>query len=253
MLLDQIQDILKFIALNNGFIGFGALYGVAGMVVCVKFYSTGQIEGDSLKDIKSIIELEFWNNPIGVTKKLEAMEEDLLWIDLDDIFPENMFLIDQFPAPLRYPASEELEIIYDYSKDDINEYKYYLKVERQYIEIIKRFWGISPVYILSNMNTELLELLRVHTDEKESFILKSIIDQTKEHNGSLLLYEKFTEIQLLTKLSLREKLESCFVFPNMKMILWINGLICKVYLGDDQYKELVKLISTTHGLYLRKV
>ncbi|KIO66017.1 hypothetical protein NSQ14_13535 [Caldifermentibacillus hisashii] len=147
----------------------------------------------------------------------------------------------------------KLEIIYDYSKDDINEYRHYLKVERQYIEIIKRFWGISPVYILNNMNTELLEFLKDYTDEKEGSLLKSINDQTKEHNGSLLLYEKFSVIQLLAKLSLREKLESCFVFPNMKMILWINGLICKVFLGDNHYKELVKLISTTHGLYLRKV
>ena len=62
----------------------------------------------------------------------------------------------------------KLEIIYDYSKDDINEYRHYLKVERQYIEIIKRFWGISPVYILNNMNTELLEFLKDYTDKKSA-------------------------------------------------------------------------------------
>lgn len=81
---------------------------------------------------------------------------------------------------------------------------------------------------------------------------RSIVDSTKDHGERLQLNEKFNEIQIITKLSLREKLESCFVFPSMIMIVWINGLIYKVYLGDKLYKELVQLISTTHGLYLQK-
>ena len=197
--------------------------------------------------VKKLLEVDIWQEPTGISEKLNAFQEDLLSIDIESEFPDRRFLVDRFPTVLRYPLSETLEIFYDNCKHDETNYTYYLREEQRFIEVIKRLWTLSPVFVQTNLADRDFEQLKAHVEDHES-LAKAFDDALR-----YLVYEieSNEQIEILAKLSLRDKIHACFIFPETKMVVRANGLILEVYLGDLSKKEWLQLICTTHGLYLR--
>lgn len=198
-------------------------------------------------DLKKILEEDIWSDPLSIGDKLEAAQEDLLSIDLEEV-PHRRFLVDRFPVVLRYPLSDQLELFYDDAKNEERKLAYYLEEEKRFIEVMKRFWSLSPVYIQSNLPDRDLERLKIIVEDCES-LEKAYQDASR---CTIYQIESYEQIDILMRLSLREKIHACFVFPEIRMMVRTNGLVLELYMGDQTNKELVQTICSTHGLYLRK-
>lgn len=210
-------------------------------------------------DLKTF-EGKLWKEPIATSKQINKFQEDMISIreQFENTYPEKVYLIDSFPTPMRYPASEILEIYYDHNQEGPISDKYYLQHEERFIEVIKRLWAMSPVLIQTNLHTLLdfvgtpIEELQKNLTTLESNLLNEIIKKTKPDQDNIITFNEFKEIKLITQMSLREKISSCFVFPDIKVIIWANSLALKSYVVEKSNKDLLQTICTTHGLYLRK-
>ncbi|RJG20606.1 hypothetical protein [Paenibacillus thiaminolyticus] len=193
---------------------------------------------------------KLWEDPNAALKILEENQEDLLWLDTDALFPSQTFIVDQFPRVLRYPASDTLEIFYDKCKKNELLMKKYAKIEERYLEVIQQLWGLSDVIIYSNIVERIDQLLEQFPSEKSYF--DRLLEKTKKKQEQFISLDTFDDIEFLTKLSLKDKVCSCFVFKKIKMTVWINGLVLKVFVVNKDDRELLNLICTTHGLYVRQ-
>ncbi|GEC93893.1 MULTISPECIES: hypothetical protein [Brevibacillus] len=199
-------------------------------------------------EIRTIIEERLWENVHSINELLKPFQEDLLSIDFESELSDNRFLIDRFPVPLRYPLSDELEIFYDDCKEEMSKYSYYLQEEQRFIKTIQQLWTLSSAIATSNLSDRDIDRLKDIVDDHNSLL------ETYENASKKPMFEidSNRKMELLTRLSLREKIHTCFIFPEIKLIVRSNGLIFELYLGDQSKKELVQLICSTHGLYLRK-
>jgi len=204
----------------------------------------------SREKIVTLITEELWTENSRILKSLEELQEDLLWIDADSLFPTQTFIIDRFPKALRYPTSDALDIFYDDCKSKESLLEKYSKIEGQYLEIIQKLWGLSEISIHSNI-IDHLDILKAQFHEEKNCIDK-FVEKTINSQGQLLKLDNYDDIEFIAKLSLKEKVTSCLVINKLKMVVWINGLALKILLIDQSSKQLLNLICTTHGLYLRK-
>lgn len=210
-------------------------------------------------DLKTFEE-KLWIEPVETSKQINEFQEDMMSIreQFENTCPEKVYLIDSFPVPIRYPASEVLEIYYDHKQEGPIKDGYYLQQEERFMEIMKRLWAISPVFIQTDLHTRLdfikvpIEELKKNLTDHEANLLNGIIKKTKQHQDNLVAFEQFEEINLITQMSLREKISSCLVFPDIRVIIWTNSLAFKIYIYEKSNKDLIQTICTTHGLYLRK-
>lgn len=210
-------------------------------------------------DLKTFEE-KLWIESVETSKQINEFQEDMISIQeqFENTRPEQVYLIDSFPAPIRYPASEVLEIYYDHKQKGPIKDGYYLQQEERFIEVMKRLWAISPVFIQTDLHTRLdfikvpIEELKKNLTGHKANLLNRIIKETKQHQDNLFAFEQFEEINLIARMSLREKISSCFVFPDIRVIIWTNSLAFKIYIYEKSNKDLIQTICTTHGLYLRK-
>lgn len=210
-------------------------------------------------DLKTFEE-KLWIESVETSKQINEFQEDMISIQeqFENTRPEQVYLIDSFPAPIRYPASEVLEIYYDHKQKGPIKDGYYLQQEERFIEVMKRLWAISPVFIQADLHTRLdfikvpIEELKKNLTGHKANLLNRIIKETKQHQDNLFAFEQFEEINLIARMSLREKISSCFVFPDIRVIIWTNSLAFKIYIYEKSNKDLIQTICTTHGLYLRK-
>jgi len=116
-------------------------------------------------DLKTFEE-KLWIEPVETSKQINEFQEDMISIreQFENTCPEKVYLIDSFPAPIRYPASEVLEIYYDHKQEGPIKDGYYLQQEERFMEIMKRLWAISPVFIQTDLHTR-LDFIKVPIEE----------------------------------------------------------------------------------------
>lgn len=116
-------------------------------------------------DLKTFEE-KLWIEPVETSKQINEFQEDMISIreQFENTCPEKVYLIDSFSAPIRYPASEVLEIYYDHKQEGPIKDGYYLQQEERFMEIMKRLWAISPVFIQTDLHTR-LDFIKVPIEE----------------------------------------------------------------------------------------
>jgi hypothetical protein len=67
----------------------------------------------------------------------------------------------------------------------------------------------------------------------------------------LFTVDNVNHLDTLLELGLRDRVHSCFVLSDMKIIAWTNGLIILLYMVNLDNKNLVEKIVCTEGMYLR--
>lgn len=154
---------------------------------------------------------------------------------LIDILPKKVFDQHKF---------EQYEIAYDF----INKCKkqnVFFDEENKFIKVLKKIWlyNKTKAFIFE------CKCENLFTDEQD---IKTL-DLIKKNENKTKFITDIDELELLTKLGVREKLYSILVFEDMEIICWIgNGLNCSMYFNQTSSIELIKKIATTEGLYLYK-
>lgn len=202
-----------------------------------------------LLEIQHLIQKQLWTDPVGALRNLSLLQEDLLWLDSERIFPNQSFIVDRFPKALRYPASHNLEIFYDQCKHDEASKKKYEKIENQYLEFISHLWGVSEFHLVSNL-FEKSNLLKKSFPEEMKFFEENFMS-FHDFENKPLVFKNYNQIEFLIKLSLKEKITTCVVLADLKTIIWINSLALKILIMHKTDKDFINLVSTTNGLYLR--
>lgn len=199
---------------------------------------------------------KLWIDPIKTSVELKEIDEDLSVIMdlLEKNSSENMFIIDSFPYPLRYPASETLEIFFVGSDEDLIRNQEYLKEEQKFKEVFKRLWGMSSVFVQSDILSIDINENEIGLNRQQLIAYSSLIEKIKTSDEGVLvgLNDHYDIIEMCTLLSLRGETSTFFVYPDIQTILFVNSLACQVYIGIEKIKNDINLICTTHGLYLRK-
>lgn len=209
----------------------------------------------SLAEAKKLVAL-LWSNPVLLSKELDRLQFDLFSFSgvLETYFPGNFFLVNSFPLPIREEVMGELEIYFDHTRQGPITEQRFLQEEQRYVELFYRLWAKSTVTIYTNLHYKEIAYIKQPLTPNEINLLDQIIQKTKPKDlddwYSFVDSNRLDEIDLLVRLTLRDKISTCFIFPSIKTVLWSNGLCYTVYLGDLSSANLLQLLCTTNGIYL---
>ncbi|WP_232698610.1 hypothetical protein [Brevibacillus daliensis] len=151
-------------------------------------------------------------------------------------------------------GSYDLEIFFNHKKTGPIEEKLYIQTEQKFVDVCNQLWSISPVVMYSDINDP---------DHDIEYLTKKLLAEEKElsrkpqkkfseprYDFGFLFSDRYEEINLINRLTLRDYLHTCFIFQDEKVALWSNSIAYLVYC-EESFKDSLKLICTTHGLYFR--
>lgn len=170
------------------------------------------------------------------------------FIELDCVYQKNVFSIDTFPKAIpiegKYP---QLEVFY--TSDDRHGFNYlYFDEEKKYLDVLSKLWAYSSIQLESDLMY--IELPNSFGGfKKDDFFFKIEQAFTKE---KIINIEEWEVLKYLLSLSLRDYVSLCVYFIDLKVVIWLKGLYCALYICDKEQEDFVRLICMTEGLYLRR-
>lgn len=165
---------------------------------------------------------------------------------------EKAYYIDKFPVLIKnFNKYSKLEICYDDVLDNKILLETYNRHENMLKSVLEKLWAISSLVIYTSLKYENIDLLKDIVDQSEKDILETFYDECKQSNERFILVDNYDVLNIVVKLSAREKIFSLLIFKDIKSIVWLNGLTAPVYLDDD-FTTLIDKICLTEGVYLRK-
>ena len=180
---------------------------------------------------------------------IDISNDDFVFEHLCSTNPDNCYFIDHFPV--RVENSEkysQLEVFYDSVLNGDLCAETYNKEEEKIKNILKKLWAYSLVEVETNLAyVENEKILNVIDKNKIPFV-----DELRTMVGErLFTVDNVNHLDTLLELGLRDRVHSCFVLSDMKIIAWTNGLIMLLYIVNLKIMDLVEKIVCTEGMYLR--
>ncbi|MED1787202.1 hypothetical protein P4V47_06700 [Brevibacillus laterosporus] len=196
-----------------------------------------------------------WDISTDPSKDLEA---STLLLENDELvfsrFPTDIYTLDRYPFQIVDNRKfEESNIFYEKSLENKNLADVYKKEEEKFIRVFQILWSNSSVYVETMLQYKNIEsIITAVSDEAKINRIRDLHKQLSSRNENMLEIQDFIDLQLLLELGLREQVSSVFIFETIKLCIWSNfDLNMPVYSGSKSNTELLRLICTTEGLYLR--
>lgn len=180
-----------------------------------------------------------------VSSKIEWDEGCYLidkWSFMDDIYKPKMFRIDDFPKTIPIEGRHSQLELFFIKDDEIN--PTYLEKEKKFLMVLSKLWAYSLTYVESSIFFD-AEFSHKLLDDKKFELVKQMF--SKE---SIIAIDNWEILRFLFILSLRNYISTCVYLVDLKIIVWVEGICCVVYLCDKNQEDFVKTICTTEGLYL---
>ncbi|MGI6669645.1 MAG: hypothetical protein ACOX4M_09850 [Acetivibrionales bacterium] len=180
---------------------------------------------------------------------IDVPNDDFVFEQLCSTNPDNCFFIDRFPIRVEsFNKYSQLEVFYDSVLNGDLCAEIYLKEEEKIKNILKKLWLYSFLEVETN--------LAFIEDEKITKVIDAskmpFVEELRKMAGEeLFTVENVDHLDTLLELGLRDRVESCFVFSDLEIVAWINGLIVLLYMVNLEKKALVEKIVCTEGMYLR--
>ncbi|QDX95431.1 hypothetical protein EEL30_26050 [Brevibacillus laterosporus] len=196
-----------------------------------------------------------WDISIDPGRDIEA---NTLLLDNSDVvysqFPNNIFTLDRFPLQIvDNNKFGEVNIFYEKSLDNKSLFDLYNKEEEKFIRLFQLLWTNNSVWVETSLRyNEIESITNEISDDTKKNRLRDLHFELCSKQKNYLELNHFFDLQLFLQLGLREQVSSVFIFETMKFCVWSNfDLNMPVYSGNKSNTELLRLICTTEGLYLR--
>ena len=182
-------------------------------------------------------------------KSIPIGDNTYFWDSLFNIYPRNCYIIDQYPMVVKdNDKFKQLEIFHAAVSSGEISIDIYKKEEDKLKNIMRKLWA----YNLVEVETNLIE-------KCNSYILKAMdanrLDLVNELRNKVasdkITIDNVEYLDVLVELGARERVYSCFVFHNFKVIAVTNALDMPIFIADLRMKDLIEKIVTVEGLYLR--
>jgi|LSQX01.2.fsa_nt_gb hypothetical protein len=180
---------------------------------------------------------------------IDILNDDFAFEHLCSTNPDNCYFIDRFPIQIENSDKySQIEVFYDSVLNGDLCVEIYNKEEEKIKNILKKLW----VYSLLEVETNLAYV----EDEKITKVIDTskmpFVNELRKMVGEkLFTVDNVNHLDTLLELGLRDRVHSCFVLSDMKIIAWTNGLIILLYMVNLDNKNLVEKIVCTEGMYLR--
>ena len=180
---------------------------------------------------------------------IDILNDDFAFEHLCSTIPDNCYFIDRFPIQIENSDKySQIEVFYDSVLNGDLCVEIYNKEEEKIKNILKKLW----VYSLLEVETNLAYV----EDEKITKVIDTskmpFVNELRKMVGEkLFTVDNVNHLDSLLELGLRDRVHSCFVLSDMKIIAWTNGLIILLYMVNLDNKNLVEKIVCTEGMYLR--
>ncbi len=180
---------------------------------------------------------------------IDILNDDFAFEHLCSTNPDNCYFIDRFPIQIEnYDKYSQIEVFYDSVLNGDLCVEIYNKEEEKIKNIFKKLW----VYSLLEVETNLAYV----EDEKITKVIDTskmpFVNELRKMVGEkLFTVDNVNHLDTLLELGLRDRVHSCFVLSDLKIIAWTNGLIILLYMVNLDNKNLVEKIVCTEGMYLR--
>ena len=182
-------------------------------------------------------------------KNIQTDHDTYFWDELFKCYPENFYVIDQYPITIKDNNKyKQLEICYDAVLSGEISIDVYKNEENKLKNIMRKLWVYNLLEVETNLN------------EKDNSLFLKVIDSHKldlidDFKKKIIRGEEIIDLvellDVLVELGARERVYSCFVFHDYKIIAVTNALDMPIFISDLSIKGLVERIVTAEGLYLR--
>lgn len=183
-------------------------------------------------------------------KKNILIDDDAyFWDILFKMYPQNCYVIDQYPMVVEDNEKyKQLEIFHAAVLNGEISVDIYKKEEDKLKNVMRKLWA----YNLLKVETNIIEKSNSSVVQAINPQKLYLIDELKNRiTNNDLTIDNVEYLDLLVELGARERVYSCFVFHDFKVIAVTNALDMPIFIADLNMKALIEKIVTTEGLYLR--
>lgn len=188
--------------------------------------------------------LSRWN------KNIEFDDDTYFWDVLIKRYPQNSYIIDQYPMTVNDNNKyKQLEVFYDAVLSGDISVEVYKNEESKLKNVMRKLWAYNEVEVQTNLNEIDSRLVMKALDPQKSNL---IIDLKQKLARGEEVIDCIELLDTLVELGARERVYSCFVFHDHKIIAVTNALSMPMFMSDLSIKGIVEKVVMAEGLYLRQ-
>lgn len=182
-------------------------------------------------------------------KNIPIDKEAYFWDELFKCYPQNFYVIDQYPVVIEDNNKyKQLEIYYDAVLNGEISIDVYKKEEDKLKNVMRKLWAYNFLEIETNLPEKNNNSIMKSIDHQKINLINTL--KNKMAKGEDII-DSVELLDVLVELGARERVYSCFVFHDFKIIAVTNALDMPIFISDLSMKNLIEKIVTVEGLYLR--
>lgn len=144
---------------------------------------------------------------------------------------------------------KQLEVFYDAVLSGVISVDAYKNEKNKLKNVMRKLWAYNVVEVQTNLNEIDNRLIMKAIEHQKN---KLIIDLKQKLTRGEEVIDCIELLDVLVELGARERVYSCFVFYDYKLIAVTNALSMPIFISDLSMRGIVEKIVTTEGLYLRQ-